>query len=189
MSNTLRLPFAAASNEATAPPSRPALAGLPGLADELEAQVAELAALTDARAALLVGQSAIARFGPVPALLRHTLQAARQLLEDAEAASALHPGGPATGIAKSVSLYLDALLDTAVPVAGASAPLFLQVVLALFARRRWARAAALLEAALARGHSTVPEAWVRASLARAYANTGQSERARAALRAGPSLRT
>jgi hypothetical protein len=184
MSKTLRLPIPAAptSGERLRDPD----ADLPGFSDDLDGQISALAASSDMRASLLVGQAAIARFGPVPMLLRYTLQAARQLLEDGKAVT---PGdGPPPsyeGLPRRVAAYLDALLDTAVPVAGACAPLFVQVVLALFTRGRWRRAACLLEAALAAGRPAVPEVWVRASLARAYANCGQHDPVRAALAAAP----
>lgn len=188
MSNTLRmLPLASVprADHADASPPR-ASTELPGLSDNLETQISALAAIRDPRSALLVGQAAIARFGPVPQLLRHTLEAGRQLLEDAEAGIASRPGGHSSAtfesLARSVGAYLDVLLDAAVPVAGASPPLFMQVILSLFARQRWARAAALLETSLTSGRPAVPETWVRASLARAYSKSGQREQARAALR-------
>jgi hypothetical protein len=186
MSKTLRLPIPAAPSSGERLRA-PVDAELPGFSDDLDGQISALAASSDMRASLLVGQAAIARFGPVPMLLRYTLQAARQLLEDAQVASDAPPGDEPPpsyeGLPRRVAAYLDALLDTAVPVAGAYAPLFVQVVLALFTRRRWHRAASLLEAAVAAGRPAVPEVWVRASLARAYANCGQHEQARAALAA------
>lgn len=147
-------------------PPAPESGDLPPLASDLASQVAELAKETDARTVLLVGQRAIARFGPAPALLRHVLGAGRLILEEAEA-GALR----ADMRSRNVGVYVDALLEAAVPLAAASAPLFVEVVLALFVRRRWNRAAALVEAALASGHPSVPEPWLRTSLARARAAT------------------
>ncbi len=117
--------------------------------------------MTDPTTALVLGQAAIAHFGPAPGLLRYALGAGRALLEAADA-------GPMTSRdrMRKVALYVDALLDAALPLAGATAPLFMQVVLALFARRRWGRAAHLLEAAAAASHPAVPQAWIHASLAR-----------------------
>ena len=185
MSNTLRMPFPA-TVPAAPRTERRVTADPPALRGDLESQVAALAAIRDPRSALLVGQASIARFGPAPQLLRHTLEAGRQLLEDAEAGIASRPGGHAAatfeGLARSVAAYVDVLLEAAMPVAGATASLFMQVVLTLFARKRWARAASLLEIALAHGRPAVPEAWIRASLARAYTHAGRREQARAALR-------
>lgn len=143
-----------------APESAPAVA--PALEPDLAQQIARLAAIADPTAALVLGQAAIAHFGPAPGLLRYALGAGRTLLELAAA------GPPAArDRTRNVAVYVDALLDAALPVAGATAPLFMQVVLALFARRRWGRAANLLETALAASHPAVPQAWMHASLTRA----------------------
>jgi hypothetical protein len=145
-------------------------------ATALEQEAARLARLTDPQAALVGGQAAIARFGPAPALLRLALAAGRSLLET--------PRAGATGPehTRHIAVYVDALLEAAIPVASATAPLFMQVILALFARRRWARAELLLEAAIAARHPGIPQTWAHASLGRAR------EEVRA-LREGPPART